>query len=134
MSKAGKAQAQALPDLLRGIGGDQSRLVSSPWVRCIETLAPLAAVLGLAVDTNDVLGEGMGDKAVEALPRWMDGPSAVFCTHGDVVERLLAEPEHLLLAAQGQERAVGPGLDDEQVEGVAAEVEGGEPHQAGGGR
>jgi broad specificity phosphatase PhoE len=91
LSKAGKAQAQALPDLLRGIGGDQSRLVSSPWVRCIETLAPLAAVLGLAVDTNDVLGEGMGDKAVEALPRWMDGPSAVMCTHGDVVERLLAE-------------------------------------------
>jgi broad specificity phosphatase PhoE len=91
LSKAGKAQAQALPDLLLGIGGDQPRLVSSPWVRCIETLAPLAAVLGLAVETDDTLGEGMGDKAVEAMSRWMDGPSGVFCTHGDVVERILGE-------------------------------------------
>ena len=91
LSKAGKAQAQALPDLLRGIGGDQPRLVSSPWVRCIETLAPLAAILGLAVETDDTLGEGMGDKAVEAFPRWLGGPPAIFCTHGDVVERILAE-------------------------------------------
>ena len=94
LSKAGKAQAQALPGLFRGIGGDQARLVSSPWLRCIETLAPLAAVLGLAVEADDALGEGMGDKAVEAMPRWMHGPSGVLCTHGDVVERILADLAH----------------------------------------
>jgi 8-oxo-dGTP diphosphatase len=76
---------------VRSIGEEQARLVSSPWLRCIETLAPLAAVLGLAVEADDTLAEGMGDKAVEAMGRWMDGPPGVFCTHGDVVERILAE-------------------------------------------
>ena len=91
LSKAGQAQAQALQRLVRSIGEEQARLVSSPWLRCIETLAPLAAVLGLAVEADDTLAEGMGDKAVEAMGRWMDGPPGVFCTHGDVVERILAE-------------------------------------------
>ena len=46
----------------------------------------------------------------------------------------VAEAQHLLLLAQRLERPVGTGLDDEQVQGVAAEIEGGDAHQAGGGR
>jgi 8-oxo-(d)GTP phosphatase len=56
LSKKGRVQAQALPTLLHDIVGDQPLLVSSPWVRCVETLEPLAATLGVPVETDDVLG------------------------------------------------------------------------------
>ena len=43
---------------------------------------------------------------------------------------LVAEPEHLLLARDGLERAVGVHVGDEQVEGVGAEVERCDAHVA----
>ena len=43
---------------------------------------------------------------------------------GDVV----AEAEHVLLAGDGVERAVGMHVGDEQVEGVRSEVERGDAH------
>jgi len=89
LSRKGRVQADALPATVAGLlGGVQPRLVSSPWVRCLETLTPLAATVGADVLADDVLGEGMGDKAVEALGGWMGSPT-VLCTHGDVVEELL---------------------------------------------
>jgi len=72
------------------LGAAPPRLVSSPWVRCLETLTPLAATVGVEVVADEVLGEGMGDKAVEALGGWMGSPT-VLCTHGDVIERILVE-------------------------------------------
>jgi len=91
LSRKGRVQADALPATVAGLlGGVQPRLVSSPWVRCLETLTPLAATVGADVLADDVLGEGMGDKAVEALGGWMGSPT-VLCTHGDVIERILVE-------------------------------------------
>jgi phosphohistidine phosphatase SixA len=92
LSKRGTAQARALPALLQDFtAGSGLRLVSSPWVRCLETVEPLAAAHGLPVEPDEVLGEGMGDKAVEALPGWMGQAPIVLCTHGDVVQRILTE-------------------------------------------
>jgi broad specificity phosphatase PhoE len=92
LSKKGRVQAAALPDTVLGLtGGAPPRLVSSPWVRCLETLAPLAVTLGGEVRPDDTLGEGMGAKAVEALTGWMRQAPVVLCTHGDVIESILAE-------------------------------------------
>jgi hypothetical protein len=62
------------------------RIVSSPFLRCVETVEPLAAALGLAVEQDDRLGEGAGGRgAIELLRE----EGLVACTHGDVAEEVL---------------------------------------------
>jgi broad specificity phosphatase PhoE len=90
LSRKGRIQADALPATVKGLlAGSRPRLVSSPWVRCLETLAPLSAAVGAEVVVDEALGEGMGDKAAETLGEWMTAPT-VLCTHGDVIEGILA--------------------------------------------
>jgi phosphohistidine phosphatase SixA len=67
-----------------------TRVVSSPYVRCVETVEPLAAELGLQVEIDDRLAEGeTRDGALELLAE-LDG--GVACTHGDIVEAVLGIP------------------------------------------
>ena len=80
----GRDQAVELVELLRPLG--ILRIVTSPYVRCAETVEPLAAALGLPLEHDDRLGEGMGSAAAELLRE--DG--VVACTHGDVVHALVA--------------------------------------------
>jgi phosphohistidine phosphatase SixA len=79
----GRRQSAALVELLRPL--EPRRIVSSPYVRCVETVEPLAAALGLPVEQDDRLAEGAGRAALELLRE--DG--VVGCTHGDVVEEVL---------------------------------------------
>jgi 8-oxo-dGTP diphosphatase len=80
LTGAGRLQAAALVRLL----GPATRIVkSSPYVRCVETVAPLAEALGLQVGEDERLAEG-------ADPEWAMGqlasaPGSVLCTHGDVM-------------------------------------------------
>jgi phosphohistidine phosphatase SixA len=81
----GYDQALTLPDAL----ADRAivRVVSSPYLRCIETVEPLAAALGLTVELDGRLAEGAGRAAALALVAELDGGLA--CTHGDIAEELL---------------------------------------------
>ncbi len=89
----GTPRATALVPLLTRY--QPERILSSPFVRCVETVAPLAEALGLAVESVDALAEGHGADAVPLLRR-MAGESAVLCTHGDValamLEALVPDP------------------------------------------
>ncbi len=76
----GRRQAEELVPLLLAHG--PARVVSSPYVRCVQTVEPLAAALGVAVEADERLAEGAGGRALEVLAA--DG--VVACTHGDVVE------------------------------------------------
>ena len=40
------------------LGPARSRVLSSPYLRCVETVAPLAEALGLSVEEDDRLAEG----------------------------------------------------------------------------
>ena len=51
----------------------------------MQTVEPLAAALGVAVEADERLAEGAGRRALEVLAA--DG--VVACTHGDVVEGVL---------------------------------------------
>ena len=82
----GYDQAIALPDALAGRA--ITRVVSSPYLRCIETVEPLAAALGLTVELDGRLAEGAGRAAALALVAELDGGLA--CTHGDIAEELLS--------------------------------------------
>lgn len=85
LTKAGRRQAKALPALFEG--QSFSRLLSSPYVRCVQTLEPLAEALGLPLETADELSEGAPVNAALALilATAADGPAAL-CTHGDVMK------------------------------------------------
>ena len=96
LDERGREQALALADRLRAQGVE--RVFSSPYVRCVQTVAPL----GLEVVTDDRLAEGA--PAEETLQLLRDLDAAVACTHGDVIENVLG---HSL------KKGVGVVLDDE---------------------
>jgi len=79
----GRRQAVDLVELLQPLG--VRRVVSSPYVRCVASVEPLAAALGLPVEQDERLAEGAGRSAAELLRE--DG--VVCCTHGDIVEDLI---------------------------------------------
>src|SRR4029077_10623742 len=56
LTRKGQHQAEGLVDLLRE--RPIRRIVSSPAVRCVETLAPLANKLALTIEESDALLEG----------------------------------------------------------------------------
>ena len=85
LDERGRAQAAVLRDklLARGV----TRVVSSPYVRCTETVEPLASALRIEIELDDRLAEGAGARGARELLADCDG--CVACTHGDVVEELL---------------------------------------------
>lgn len=64
------------------------RVLSSPFVRCVDTVGPLAGALGLPVEPVPELAEGAGQKAVELVRSFM-GASVILCSHGDVIPEVL---------------------------------------------
>lgn len=79
----GLRESAELVELLRPLG--VRRVVSSPYARCVQTVEPLAAALGVPVELDDRLAEGSGRAAIALLEE--DG--VVSCTHGDVIHELL---------------------------------------------
>jgi 8-oxo-(d)GTP phosphatase len=83
----GRRQAEALAGSLAGLGTD--RLVSSPYVRCIQTLEPAALLLGRSIETRLELAEGAPGDGVLRMLGELEGSVPVLCTHGDVIDALL---------------------------------------------
>jgi 8-oxo-dGTP diphosphatase len=80
LSPPGRIQAVALVDVLRP---NTRSIRSSPYVRCMETVAPLAESMGLQVEPEDRLAEGADPGW--ALAELAAVPGSVLCTHGDVM-------------------------------------------------
>lgn len=85
----GRRQAEGLLDALSGY--DIRRVLTSPYVRCRQTVDPLAGSLGLPVEERSELAEGSTAEDVRGLVDSLDGETAVLCTHGDVVSEVLGE-------------------------------------------
>jgi phosphohistidine phosphatase SixA len=64
------------------------RVLSSPFVRCVQTVQPLADKLGMTVENAQSLAEGANTKEALGLLRAVD-VNAVLCTHGDIVPKIL---------------------------------------------
>jgi 8-oxo-dGTP diphosphatase len=94
LTKPGWRQAQGLADSLENEPID--RILSSPYLRCMQTVEPLAEQRKLPVEPRKDLEEGAGGESVIRLLQQFKGRNLVLCTHGDLVEELL---EHLI--AQG---------------------------------
>ena len=67
LSRSGERQAEAIADLF----GDEpiARVHSSPAVRCVQTVHPLAVRLGLLVREEELLQEGGGPSGAYQLAR-----------------------------------------------------------------
>jgi broad specificity phosphatase PhoE len=88
LDETGRSQAERLVGLLDG--RDVSRILSSPYLRCTQTVEPLALARRLPIEHREELAEGASREDVLALLRAAGkGDSVVLCTHGDVVELLL---------------------------------------------
>ena len=89
LDSRGRLQAAALPALYAGFGVE--RLLTSPYVRCRQSVGPLASALGLPMEERDELAEGAGEAELRALVAEQAAATAVFCTHGDILGILLGE-------------------------------------------
>jgi 8-oxo-dGTP diphosphatase len=86
LTKRGQRQAEELPRVLGGYIVEAA--LSSPAVRCMQTIRPLAAGRGLAVQEVDALAEGATRDAVELVDQMADRVG-VLCSHGDVIPYVL---------------------------------------------
>lgn len=77
----GRRHAEALVDALAVY--ELHRIVSSPYVRCVQTVEPLAKARGLEIELDEQLGADRLDDVPEVLER-LKGQNAAVCTHGDL--------------------------------------------------
>jgi 8-oxo-dGTP diphosphatase len=87
LTKPGRRQADAIADELADAG--VATILSSPYVRCRQTVEPLAERVRLPVDLADALEEGAPLTDVLVLLDKLGDDNAVLCTHGDVLGDLL---------------------------------------------
>jgi phosphohistidine phosphatase SixA len=86
LDSKGIKQAQAIAERLGAL--EVSGLYSSPYLRCVQTLDPLAQSSGLAICHREELAEGHDfAPALELCESLADG--AVICSHGDVIPALI---------------------------------------------
>ncbi|GGL37705.1 NUDIX hydrolase [Phycicoccus endophyticus] len=107
LTRAGRERAGALVPVLAAYAPE--RVVSSPSVRCLETVAPFAGVAGMRVRERESLAEeGFADdpsRAPARLQRMLErARPAVLCTHGPVLPALLDVLRPLLEDAGAPER------------------------------
>jgi len=87
LSNKGQKQARGLVENLSAWRID--RVVTSPYVRCVQTVEPLAAKLGIEVVQDDRLQEGASPQATRSLLLDTTADVTVWCTHGDVMADLI---------------------------------------------
>ena len=89
LSRRGLRQAKDLVPLLEPY--KPKRILASPYVRCAQTVEPLASKLGSKVEEVEELAEGKGPEAVSLLASLLDlSYAVVVCTHGDVMLEALS--------------------------------------------
>ncbi len=108
LTDRGRAQARGLLDLL----GDAQfgRIVSSPYVRCSETVLPLAGARRMTIEIHDALAEGADVEATLALLKDVAEVGGVVCSHGDMIPEVL---EHC--AAHGVDLGPKPRVEKGSV-------------------
>jgi 8-oxo-dGTP diphosphatase len=89
LSRRGVKQSRILVERLLEL--KPNRIISSPFIRCLDTVRPLGVAAGLPVEEEDRLAEGAGRAAVELVRSLAAaGEDPVLCSHGDVIPEILA--------------------------------------------
>jgi phosphohistidine phosphatase SixA len=86
LSEKGWRQAHGLVEQLAGAG--VGHILTSPYVRCRQTVEPLAEALRLPIQEASELAEG-GDYVRALQLAAQQGGDSVICSHGDVIGDLV---------------------------------------------
>jgi len=89
LDELGRVQAAALAPRLAAAARPVRRVISSPALRCVQTVQPLADLVGVPVETWDALGPNAGAAAVRTALGHPAFDDVVLCTHGEVLRPLL---------------------------------------------
>ena len=87
LDEAGLGQAAELTEWLRH--EDVTRIVSSPYRRCVQTVQPLADLLGVPVELCDAVAETAAIEQSWKVLVALAEERAVVCSHGDVIPDLI---------------------------------------------
>ncbi len=87
LTDKGRQQAVAIADRLERRMA--TRVLSSPYVRCIQTGEPLAERLGLSVEEAVFLEEGSGGSGFFDYVEDRPGDELVMVSHGDVIPAII---------------------------------------------
>jgi broad specificity phosphatase PhoE len=86
LTGAGWRQAQELAERLDGV--NIARIVASPWLRCQQTVLPVAEARQLPIDSEPGLGQiASVDRALQLVAEASD--TTVFCTHPELLFALI---------------------------------------------
>lgn len=100
LSKSGRRQAKALVHRFDGLAA--GRILSSPAVRCVETVRPLAAARSRPVEAREELAEGAPAEPAESLLDEVADTPSVLCGHGDLFPVLVERAEAAGAVVVGQ--------------------------------
>lgn len=87
LNKKGRRQAASVAESLKGRGIE--RIVTSPYLRCLQSVEPLAKATGAKVEVDDALSEGPDIDAAYEVVDSLVGHNAVVCSHGDVIPAVI---------------------------------------------
>jgi broad specificity phosphatase PhoE len=94
LSEKGKKQVRQLVRFSESREIDGAEFISSPKLRCVETLTPLANSMKSNVTIDRRIGEGTSASELGQFVDWWkyEGPDLlVVCSHGDVIPLLVQE-------------------------------------------
>lgn len=88
LTGVGRAQARSIEPVLAAYG--VTRVVTSDWRRCVDTVRPYAEDMVLPIEEVPDLDEERADPVATLDELLGDGESAVLCTHRPVLPAVLA--------------------------------------------
>lgn len=89
LDEEGRAGAQALVSLLEPY--PINRVLTSPYLRCVQTVEPLAGARALPLEYRHELGDDADAAEALALMRGLGSSAAAVCSHVDLIRELLGE-------------------------------------------
>ena len=102
LTKSGLKQAEVLADRLEAFS--ITRITSSPHVRCLETVEPIARRLGLRVILSDALVEGTDPAVSRAFLEESAQSATIACSHGDVISGVMEHFAEAGVVLEGEPR------------------------------
>jgi len=84
LTRRGRRQADRLIERFEGL--EIERIVSSPFLRCLQTVEPLVRARGLEVETADELAEGADPERTIEFIRRLEPVPTVLCGHGGEID------------------------------------------------
>jgi 8-oxo-dGTP diphosphatase len=88
LSELGGQQARSLVPVLLAYGVD--RVISSPSLRCVQTLVPYAETTGIEIQENPALSEETPDPVSVVQSMLKDGQRVVLCSHRPLLPDIIA--------------------------------------------